>query len=86
MDSLRIELLHPKASQLLDDLEDLNLISIKREKKTDFSKFLSKIRTKSKGKLSLDEITKEVESVRVKRTNPRCSRILILPFDISSSN
>jgi hypothetical protein len=71
MDSLRIELLHPKASQLLDDLEDLNLISIKREKKTDFSKFLSKIRTKSKGKLSLDEITKEVESVRVKRTNPR---------------
>ena len=70
MDSLRIELLHPRASQLLDDLEDLNLISIKREKKTDFSKFLSKIRTKSKGKLSLDDITKEVESVRVKRTNP----------------
>jgi hypothetical protein len=67
MDSLRIELLHPKASQPLDDLEDLNLISIKREKKTDFSKFLSKIRTKSKRKLSLDEITKEVESVRVKR-------------------
>jgi hypothetical protein len=67
MDSLRIELLHPKASQLLDDLEDLNLISIKREKKTDFSKFLKKLRTKSKGKISDDIISKEVESVRVKR-------------------
>jgi hypothetical protein len=67
MDSLRIELLHPKASQLLDDLEDLNLISIKREKKTDFSKFLKKLRTKSKGKISDDIISKEVESVRAKR-------------------
>jgi hypothetical protein len=67
MDSLRIELLHPKASQLLDDLEDLNLIAIKREKKTDFSKFLKKLRTKSKGKISDDIISKEVEAVRVKR-------------------
>jgi hypothetical protein len=67
MDSLRIELLHPKASQLLDDLEDLNLIAIKREKKIDFSKFLKKLRTKSKGKISDDIISKEVESVRVKR-------------------
>jgi hypothetical protein len=67
MDSLRIELLHPKASQLLDDLEDLKLIAIKREKKIDFSKFLKKLRTKSKGKISDDVISKEVESVRVKR-------------------
>ena len=67
MDSLRIELLHPKASQLLDDLEDLNLITIKREKKTDFSKFLKKLRTKSKGKISQDIIDKEVASVRAKR-------------------
>ena len=67
MDSLRIELLHPKASQLLDDLEDLNLISIKREKKTDFSRFLKKLRTKSKGKISDDIISKEVEFVRAKR-------------------
>ena len=51
MVSLRLELLHPKVSQLIDDLEDLNLISIKREKKTDFSKVLIKIRTKSKRKL-----------------------------------
>jgi hypothetical protein len=67
MDSLRIELLHPKASQLLDDLEDLKLIAIKREKKIDFSKFLKRLRTKSKGKISDDIISKEVESVRVKR-------------------
>jgi hypothetical protein len=67
MDSLRIELLHPKASQLLDDLEDLKLIAIKREKKIDFSKFLKKLRTKSKGKISYDIISKEVESVRLKR-------------------
>ena len=66
MDLLRIEILNPKASQLLEDLADLKLISIKKES-TDFSKFLSKFKAKSKGKISFDEITKEVETVRKRR-------------------
>ena len=66
MDLLRIEILNPKANQLLEDLADLKLISIKREA-TDFKQFLIKLRAKSKGKLSFDDITAEVESVRKKR-------------------
>ncbi|MBK7966001.1 MAG: hypothetical protein IPK10_12450 [Bacteroidetes bacterium] len=67
MDLLRIEILNPKASQLLNDLADLKLISIKKEKSTDFYKFLNKLRTKSKGKISLEDISKEVDMVRKKR-------------------
>ena len=67
MDLLRIEILNPKVNQLLEELADLNLISIKKEKSTDFYKFLTKLRTKSKGKISLEDITKEVETVRKKR-------------------
>lgn len=67
MDLLRIEILNPKANRLLEDLADLKLISIKKENSTNFNKFLSKLRTKSKGKISLETITEEVEAVRKKR-------------------
>lgn len=67
MDLLRIEILNPKANQLLDELANLKLISIKREKPTDFYKFLGKLRAKSKAKITLDDITKEVDAVRKKR-------------------
>jgi hypothetical protein len=74
MDLLRIEILNPKASQLLDDLADLKLISIKREKSTDFYKFLSKLRSKAKAKITLDEITNEVEAVRKNRYAEKSSK------------
>lgn len=67
METLRIDILNPKAKNLLKDLADLNLIKIKKEKKSDFSDFLKKLRSKSKEELSLDEITKEVENVRKSR-------------------
>ncbi len=67
MDLLRIEILNPKARQLLNGLVDLNLIAIKREKPTDFYKFLGKLRGKAKAKITLEQITKEVEVVRKKR-------------------
>ena len=50
MDLLRIEILNPKVNQLLEELAELNLISIKKEKSTGFYKFLAELRTKSKGK------------------------------------
>jgi hypothetical protein len=67
METLRIDILNPKAKNLLKDLADLNLIKIKKEKKSDFSNFLKKLRAKSNQELSLDEITKEVENVRKSR-------------------
>lgn len=69
MASLQIDIINPKASQLLKDLADLNLISIREVKENDgFLKLVKKIRTKAKNNpVTLEEITKEVESVRAKR-------------------
>lgn len=69
MASLQIDIINPKASQLLKDLADLNLISIREVKENDgFLQLVKKIRAKAKkNPVTLEEITKEVESVRAKR-------------------
>ncbi len=68
METIRIDIINPKAKKLLKDLADLNLIKINKGKyKSDFSTLLKKIRAKSNDELSLDEITKEVEQVRKSR-------------------
>ncbi|WP_026776969.1 hypothetical protein [Polaribacter sp. Hel_I_88] len=68
METIRIEILNPKAKKLIKDLADLNLIKINKEKyKSEFSSLLQKIRAKSNDEISLDEITKEVEQVRKSR-------------------
>jgi hypothetical protein len=65
MESLRIEIINPKAKRLLKNLADLGLIRIKKERvKSDFSELLSKLRSQSENAPSLEEITKEVEMVR----------------------
>lgn len=65
MESLRIEILNPKAKRLIKNLADMKLIRIKKElAKSDFSELLDKLRSQSGNVPSLDEITKEVESVR----------------------
>ena len=67
MNAMRTNLLHPKAAQLLKDLEELNLISIEDKSDIGFADVLKKLRAKSKSAPSLEEITKEVERVRSKR-------------------
>lgn len=68
METIRIDILNPKAMKLLKDLADLNLIKISDEKKnTDFTGLLKKLRTSSKETLSLGDITNEVEQVRASR-------------------
>lgn len=67
MESIRIDIINPKAKKLLKDLADLKLIRIKKEVKSEFSSLLQKLRNKSSQSLSLDEITKEVENVRKSR-------------------
>ncbi|PKP24243.1 MAG: hypothetical protein CVU03_13190 [Bacteroidetes bacterium HGW-Bacteroidetes-2] len=68
METIRIDILNPKAKNILKELADLNLIKINKEKKkSDFSVLLKKLRTKSKGEISLEEVTKEVEEVRKSR-------------------
>ncbi len=68
MESLRIEIVDPKAKRLIKSLADMNLIRIKKEKgQSGFIELLEKLRKQSDIAPSTDEITKEVESVRKAR-------------------
>ncbi len=71
MESLRIDIINPKAKRLIQDLADMELIRIRKEKtKSEFSELLEKLRSQSENAPSLEEITKEVESVRASRYEP----------------
>ncbi|PKQ67259.1 hypothetical protein [Raineya orbicola] len=68
MQTLKIKVLNPKVFNILQDLADLNLISIQEAKETtDLLSILEKIRSVTNTPPSLEEITKEVEMVRNER-------------------
>lgn len=69
MEALRIEILNPKVKTILKQLADLDLIAISKTESpsTELKNLLKKLRSKSDEAPSLDEITKEVEIVRVER-------------------
>jgi hypothetical protein len=67
MDTLKINIINPKALKLLNDLADMNLISIQDSPKNNFAELLNNLRAKNESAPTLDEITKEVEAVRAKR-------------------
>lgn len=66
MDSVRIDILNPKAKKLLEALETLDLIAIKKPDKSQLKNIVHRLRKKS-GDLSFDEISQEVEAVRSRR-------------------
>ena len=64
----QVDIIDPKAKKLLQNLADMNLISIKQDKRQDFLTLVASLRKKAKSSSpSLEEITKEVEIVRAKR-------------------
>ncbi len=67
METVRVEILNPNAKKLLNDLADMEIISIEKDAAKSFIKLLKKLRLKSGKTPSLTEITKEVEAVRSKR-------------------
>ena len=69
MDSIRIEILNPKARKLLNNLAELKLIKISdsSDRKSEFKKLIEKLRAKSDNAPSLEDIEKEVEAVRKAR-------------------
>ena len=68
METIRIDILNPKAKALLKDLANLDLIRIRKENSENtFSEVLKKFRSKSEEAPSLEEITKEIEAVRKAR-------------------
>jgi hypothetical protein len=69
METVKVDILNPKARKLLKELADLDLITIHETSKNGFSEVLNKIRSNSETALSPEEIAIEVESVRSKRNN-----------------
>jgi hypothetical protein len=66
MNTIKIDILNPKATKLLKDLADLQLIAIQKPAKNGFATVLKNLRSKAKSAPSHEEITKEVEMVRTK--------------------
>lgn len=65
----QVDILNPKADKLLKDLADLNLITLTKTSNDSFLKEVKRLRKKAAAITppTLEEITKEVESVRAKR-------------------
>jgi hypothetical protein len=67
METLKIDIVNPKAKKIIKDLADLNLISIRDKNPIKaFEELLDKLRSKRKS-IPMDEITKEVELIRARR-------------------
>lgn len=68
METLSIDLINPKARNLLNDLEELNLIKINFDNNAnDFQNLLNKLRSKGLAPLNDEEIQAEVRIVRKQR-------------------
>jgi len=67
MDTMRIDILNPKAVKLIKDLADLKLIAIRKPMENNFAELVARLKSKAEIAPSLEEITREVELVRTKR-------------------
>jgi len=67
MEALKIEILNPKALQLIKEMQDLNLIKVKTEPVSKLQSYLKKMRKNASSVPSLDEIATIVDEVRVER-------------------
>ena len=68
MEALKIEILNPKALQLIKGMEDLKIINVSDEPVSTLKTYLKKMRRNSSTAPDLEEITKIVEQVRAKRS------------------
>jgi hypothetical protein len=68
METFQISILNPKAKKLLQDLADLELISISKSEEDRFDNIVKRLREKAASNPpTLEEITEEVEIVRSQR-------------------
>ena len=67
MEALKIEILNPKALQLIKGMQDLKLIKVSDSPISALKMYLKKMRRNSSTAPSLDVITKIVDEVRAKR-------------------
>ncbi len=67
METIKVDILNPKARKLLNDLADLELIAIRKSSNKEFSEVIQKLRSKSGNDLNENVIAQEVEAVRSER-------------------
>ncbi|MDR9414694.1 MAG: hypothetical protein RI564_00320 [Gracilimonas sp.] len=67
METIKVDILDPKARKLLKDLVDSNMIAIRPSSKKDLIAVLKRLRSKSASAPTTEEIAKEVEEVRSRR-------------------
>lgn len=67
MEALKIEILNPKALQIIKGMQDLDLIRISDDPVSSLQKYLKKMRGKFTTVPDMDEISKIVDEVRFKR-------------------
>ena len=67
MEALKIEILNPKALQLIKSMQDLKLIKVSDEPASPLKAYLKKMRRNAATAPSPDEIATIVEEVRAKR-------------------
>ena len=68
MQTLEVNILNPKAAKLLQDLADMDLISMKPVSTEGFMDIVNRLREQAEADpLTLEEITAEVEAVRAAR-------------------
>ena len=67
MEALKIEILNPKALQLIKGMQELKLIKVSDAPISSLKVYLKKMRRNSSTAPSVEEITKIVEDVRAKR-------------------
>ena len=67
MNEYKLEILNPKALQLIKDMEELELVRISQEPVSALQSYLKRMRQHSASAPGLDEITLMVEEVRSAR-------------------
>ena len=67
MEAIKIEILNPKALEMIGLMEDLKLIKVSNEPVSNLKKYLNSMRSQSDSAPSLEEITEITELVRAER-------------------
>lgn len=67
MEALKIEILNPKALQLIKGMQDLKLIKVSDAPSSALKAYLKKMRRNASSAPKLNEITRIVEEVRADR-------------------
>lgn len=67
MEPIKIEILNPKALQMIELMQDLKLIKVSDDPVSNLRKYLESMRSNSDSAPSLEEITEITEQVRSER-------------------